>query len=73
MGPFNEQVRFRLFEMPCCKHSLCWLNPRLPNYCPECGKLVLLQMRAAEPVIDGPAIMRVVPTKGVNSDVRTDS
>jgi hypothetical protein len=34
---YAEVVHFRLFQMPCCGHQLCWVNPRLPNYCPECG------------------------------------
>ncbi len=34
--PETIQV-FRLFLMPCCYHMLCWVNPRFPNYCPECG------------------------------------
>jgi hypothetical protein len=29
---------FRLLHMECCGVLLCWVNPRLPNYCPECGK-----------------------------------
>lgn len=34
----NEKVRFSLLVMPCCHIQLCWVNPRMPNYCPECGK-----------------------------------
>jgi hypothetical protein len=41
----NERVVFRLFRMPCCGHMLCWVNPRLPTYCPECGTLVLSRLR----------------------------
>jgi hypothetical protein len=33
----SERVIFRLMRMPCCGHMLCWVNPRRPNYCPECG------------------------------------
>lgn len=33
----RERVPFRLLRMPCCGHQLCWVNPRLPSYCPECG------------------------------------
>jgi hypothetical protein len=33
-----EMIRFKIFFMPCCGHMLCWVNPRMPNYCPECGK-----------------------------------
>jgi hypothetical protein len=24
---------------------LCWVNPRLPNFCPECGERVLMKLR----------------------------
>lgn len=44
----NEQVKFRLFHMPCCGHLLCWVNPRLPTYCPECGEHVLLRLKSGE-------------------------
>ena len=26
--------------MPCCHILICWVNPRRPMYCPECGKRV---------------------------------
>jgi hypothetical protein len=41
----HEQIPFRLFRMPCCSHLLCWVNPRSPNYCPECGKPVFALLR----------------------------
>lgn len=41
MAATNELVIFRLMRMPCCGHMLCWVNPRRPNYCPECGKSFL--------------------------------
>jgi hypothetical protein len=41
----NERVMFKLFQMPCCGQALCWVNPRLPNYCPECGKFVFATLR----------------------------
>lgn len=37
MRKLNERVHFRFFVMPCCHHQLCWVNPRNPTYCPECG------------------------------------
>ena len=40
-----EVCHFRLIRMPCCSHLLCWVNPRLPNYCPECGKKSLVALR----------------------------
>jgi hypothetical protein len=33
----HERVKFRLIHTPCCGTLLCWVNPRLPNHCPECG------------------------------------
>jgi hypothetical protein len=35
-----ELVIFRMIHMQCCSALLCWVNPRFPNYCPECGKHV---------------------------------
>lgn len=39
MSKVNERVNFRMFRTPCCGHQLCWVNPRLPTFCPECGTL----------------------------------
>jgi hypothetical protein len=33
----NQWVQFRLIQMPCCNTLICWVNPRRPMYCPECG------------------------------------
>lgn len=41
----NENIHFRLIVCPECSHNLCWVNPRLPTYCPECGKCILLTVR----------------------------
>lgn len=35
---YTEVVPFRLIHTECCRTLLCWVNPRLPSYCPECGK-----------------------------------
>lgn len=32
-----ERVPFRFLSCPDCAHQICWINPRLPSYCPECG------------------------------------
>jgi hypothetical protein len=32
----KERAHFRLIQMSCCGQLLCWVNPRLPNHCPEC-------------------------------------
>ena len=34
-----QNVEFRLINMECCGHLLCWVNPRFPTYCPGCGKM----------------------------------
>lgn len=55
----NELVRFRLWQMPCCGQLLCWLNPRLPNYCPECGKQVYHDMKHLVPLSQGDKLLNV--------------
>jgi len=40
MTKTTERVHFRFIQMPCCNHLYCSVNPRFPNYCPECGKHV---------------------------------
>ncbi len=41
----KERIHFRLIQTPCCNHLLCWVNPRLPTYCPECGRFIYRQLR----------------------------
>lgn len=41
----TEMIQFKLFQMECCGHMLCWVNPRFPSYCPQCGKGVYPQVR----------------------------
>lgn len=41
----KEPVLFRLIVTPCCGQMLCWVNPRLPNFCPECGKSVYMDLK----------------------------
>jgi hypothetical protein len=55
----NEWVRFRLFQLPCCGQLLCWLNPRLPNFCPECGKLIFYEMQHTAPISEGEKLISV--------------
>jgi len=59
----TERVRFRLIVTPCCKHQLCWVNPRLPNFCPECGNAILSRLRTnpAFPVVDDSATLTYQP------------
>jgi len=58
---YQEKVRFRVFCMPCCHQMLCWVNPRLPNYCPECGKQVYAQLQLGDKTLtDATAWLKVV-------------
>lgn len=40
------RAHFRLIATECCGATLCWVNPRLPNYCPECGKRIFPAVRS---------------------------
>jgi hypothetical protein len=51
MSRVRERVHFRLIQMPCCNTLFCWVNPRLPNYCPECGQRVFAKIKADPSVI----------------------
>ncbi len=42
----TEFIKFRIFQMPCCGIQICWVNPRLPNYCPECGERCFLKLKS---------------------------
>lgn len=57
----SQGIQFRLFHMPCCGHMLCWVNPRLPSYCPECGKHIVLELKSGEHtrVNDRGAVLRM--------------
>jgi hypothetical protein len=46
--PTNQKVPFRLIQMPCCHVLICWVNPRRPNYCPECGKFIFKAFNKAD-------------------------
>lgn len=56
----NERVYFRLIMTPCCGTLLCWVNPRMPNYCPECGKAIWLRKEGSHILhSDDNAMLRV--------------
>jgi len=55
----TEKVIFRLIRMPCCGYNLCWINPRWPAYCPECGSLVLGKLKDCVLVIDEAALLEL--------------
>jgi DNA-binding CsgD family transcriptional regulator len=47
------QGYFRYIRCPECETQLCWVNPRLPNYCPECGKHIFLKLKFNGIVAEG--------------------
>ncbi len=51
----RTRAHFRFIAMPCCGQLLCWVNPRLPNYCPECGKHVYPEVKSCVTVSDNDA------------------
>lgn len=53
----HETVPFRLIQTPCCGALLCWVNPRLPNFCPECGKGVYSEIRGCVLMADTTATL----------------
>jgi hypothetical protein len=56
----NEKIQFRLFVMPCCKYQLCWVNPRLPSHCPDCGKAVYIRLKQGNcTLMDSPAWLKI--------------
>lgn len=52
-----ERVHFRLFRMECCSFLYCHVNPRLPSYCPECGKRAFPEVRGMVLVSDDNATL----------------
>ena len=52
MQRYTERVPFRLLVMECCTTLLCWVNPRLPTHCPECGKHCYPAVKGWATVVD---------------------
>jgi hypothetical protein len=62
----HERVPFRLIQTPCCNTLLCWVNPRLPSHCPECGTFIYPQVRGGILVTDENAqLSYTIPISGV--------
>lgn len=53
----HQRVPFRLLQCPECGAMLCWVNPRLPNYCPECGEHVYSKIRGCVMANDDDAML----------------
>jgi len=56
----TERVLFRLIITECCRTMLCWVNPRLPNYCPECGSSIYPRVRSWIIHTDDGATLKVI-------------
>lgn len=48
----NERVHFRVMICPLCSFVMCWVNPRFPNYCSECGEHIYPQIKSCVTVDD---------------------
>ena len=46
-----ERVTFRLIHTPCCGTMLCFVNPRLPNYCSECGTPIFSKIKNSQYIL----------------------
>lgn len=55
----TERVHFRLLQTPCCGTLLCWVNPRWPTFCPECGKSILAEIKGHVLLSDDNAMLKV--------------
>jgi len=64
MSGVNERVDFRLLHMECCGHLLCWVNPRLPSFCPTCSKPVYPDVKGWAVVHDNAAHLRYRTNQG---------
>ena len=47
-----EKVHFRYIVCPDCTHCMCWVNPRPPAYCPECGSMIYTRIKESIVVSD---------------------
>ena len=51
----NEKVLVHYRELQCiaCNHMTSWIEFRLPNYCPECGKHIFLKLKFDGILVEG--------------------
>ena len=54
----TERVHFRFLQMPCCGHLFCNVNPRLPSYCPACGKSIYPEIKSCVLISDQKATLK---------------
>jgi len=53
-----SRIEFRLLSMECCHTLLCWVNPRYPTYCPQCGTMCYPAVRGWVTYKDSNATLR---------------
>jgi hypothetical protein len=53
----TERVPLRVLHMECCGHVLCWVNPRMPTHCPECGEACYARVRSWVMLLDEEATL----------------
>jgi len=54
----NERVHFRFIVCTECQHQICWVNPRLPSFCPECGRHIYPAVRSSVLISDMNATLK---------------
>jgi hypothetical protein len=54
----SQRVPFRLIQTPCCSTLLCWVNPRFPSHCPECGTFIFATVKGCVLVSDDNAWLK---------------
>lgn len=54
-----ERVPFRFISCPeeNCRFQMCWVNPRLPNFCPECDRRIIGRIKEQIYMRDDDAIL----------------
>lgn len=71
MARTTERVHFRLIQTPCCHTLLCYVNPRFPNYCSECGTYIFAEVKGCVLMQDDKAILKVDGVE-IKGDVQND-
>lgn len=62
-APTYERVHFRLIVCPDCTTQICWVNPRLPTHCPECGNMIFDRVKSCVMISDDNAALKYDPDK----------
>ena len=62
MAQVTEFIKFHLLKTNCCGALLCWVNPRFPNFCPECGSRCFPEIRSCVIIEDENAVLKIDKT-----------